>query len=277
MGCATGQTIKLHRSEPCVADVLEGNARAALVRGSGEQLLANLPAESVDLFLSDPPYSSGGMVRSDRAHGNKATTKYTHSRSYDLDILGDTRDALGYLAWASVWLRDVHRALRPGSIAAVFTDWRQLPALTMAMQAGGLIYRGVMTWHKGQGSRPQPGRPRQEDEFIVWGTAGPRPTEGPPLRGHFEGPTPPHERYMVCSKPEALMEELMAMAPAGGLVVDPFLGAGTTAVAALRTGRRIVGAELSEKNLEVARRRLAGEGLEMVATAPRRARERRAA
>ncbi len=59
-------------------------------------------------------------------------------------------------------------------------------------------------------------------------------------------------------KPEALMRWLVNLAcPPGGLVLDPFLGSGTTAVACVQTGRNFVGIELDDGYCEIARRRAA--------------------
>jgi site-specific DNA-methyltransferase (cytosine-N4-specific) len=61
--------------------------------------------------------------------------------------------------------------------------------------------------------------------------------------------------------PEALVETpIRACCPRGGLVLDPFLGTGTTAVVAQRLGRRWVGIELNREYVDMARRRLLHEG-----------------
>lgn len=58
--------------------------------------------------------------------------------------------------------------------------------------------------------------------------------------------------------PEKLIEPcILAGAPEGGLVLDPFMGSGTTAVVAKRHGRRYVGCELDPQNIEDARARIA--------------------
>jgi site-specific DNA-methyltransferase (adenine-specific) len=56
-------------------------------------------------------------------------------------------------------------------------------------------------------------------------------------------------------KPLRLMEQLVTIASAGGLVVDPFTRSGTTCIAALRLGRRAIGMELNAKLAELARER----------------------
>jgi len=59
-------------------------------------------------------------------------------------------------------------------------------------------------------------------------------------------------------KPALLMEYLIALAcPEGGLVLDPFLGSGTTGVAAVRLNRPFIGIDLSEEYCEIARVRIA--------------------
>jgi site-specific DNA-methyltransferase (adenine-specific) len=60
-------------------------------------------------------------------------------------------------------------------------------------------------------------------------------------------------------KPEALLERLVtALSAPGDVVVDPYLGSGTTAVVAARLGRRFVGVDQSEIAVEVARKRILG-------------------
>ena len=59
-------------------------------------------------------------------------------------------------------------------------------------------------------------------------------------------------------KPIKLMEYLITLiTPPNGIVLDPFIGSGTTAIAALNTGRFFIGIEKEEKYVEIARKRIA--------------------
>jgi site-specific DNA-methyltransferase (adenine-specific) len=57
-------------------------------------------------------------------------------------------------------------------------------------------------------------------------------------------------------KPLSLMERLVTIAPVGGVVVDPFVGSGSTCATAVRQGRRVIGIEINREWAEVARERV---------------------
>lgn len=230
--------------------------------GEAYDWLLNAPADHADAIITDPPYSSGGFVRSDRTASTR--TKYVRSDvTHELaDFDGDNRDQRGFLAWCTLWMTEAGRILKPGSPIGVFTDWRQLPVTTDAIQAGGFVWRGVGVWSKGDASRPQMGRFRSDAEFLVWGSRGPMRSgeDVGVLPGTWTASPVAHgERVHITQKPVEVMEQVVRIAPPGGLVLDLFAGSGSTGVACLRKGRRFVGVERSEVNFRLAVDRLRAE------------------
>ncbi len=149
---------------------------------------------------------------------------------------------------------------KPGAVCALFVDWRQLPALTDAIQWAGWVWRGIAVWDK-MNSRPQMGRFRQQCEYIVWGSSGPLPVERGigVLPGLFAYPNvPPQERWHQTQKPLDLMKQVVRLCEPGGVICDPFAGSGSTMQAALEMGYKAVGIELEEHNVAIIRKRLAG-------------------
>lgn len=235
--------------------------RSTLYGGDALAVLASLPDASVDAVITDPPYSSGGMFRGDRQQD--VHTKYVNTSSvsgHELEAFsGDNRDQRGYGYWVALWLGECMRIVAPGGVAALFTDWRQLPATSDALQAGGFVWRGIVPWHKPNG-RPVQGRWANSCEYVVWGTNGPRSLlalDGMALPGFFQA-NAPHEREHVTQKPLSVMRELVRITPESATVLDPFMGAGTTGVAAIIEGRSFIGAELSPHYQQVARERIEG-------------------
>lgn len=232
--------------------------RATLLQGESWRVLMQQPDDSADLVLADPPYSSGGQFRGDRVQATG--TKYMSSdssRQAIADFSGDNRDQRSFTTWAAMWLGESHRILKPGRACVVFTDWRQMPAVTDALQAGGFVWRGILTWDK-VGGRPGPGIANGRTEFAVWGTKGPIDlgTECY-LAGIQRHAIQRDERDLhQTPKPISLLAELCKLAPAGGLVVDPFAGSGSVAVAALKTGRRSLSIEMSPVHAATAAGRL---------------------
>lgn len=241
-----------------VAAVLEGRARYALVQGDALRLLEELPAGSIAGVVSDPPYSSGGAFRGDRMGATRRKYVGTDVRLERADFTGDNRDQRSFAYWCALWLAECLRASAPGAPIALCIDWRQLPSLTDALQAGGWIWRGIAGWDKTEGVRPQLGRFRQQLEFIAWGSNGSMPLrpEVGALDGVFRHTRTGEAKIHQTGKPVALMRDLLRIVPPGGVVLDPFAGSGSTGVAALALGYRFVGFELSEEWARVARERL---------------------
>ena len=142
----------------------------------------------------------------------------------------------------------------PGGVCAVFTDWRQLPVTTDALQCAGWIWRGLVPWDKTERSRPQKGRYRVQAEYVVWGTNGARPMVGPMAPGVFRVPVTRHKHH-IAGKPVQLMESLISIVD--GPVLDPFMGSGTVGLACLTRGLPYVGIEVEESYFHIACRRLA--------------------
>jgi site-specific DNA-methyltransferase (adenine-specific) len=148
------------------------DGRCVIYHGDCFDLLHDL--SGVDAVITDPPYSSGGAMRSDRAQA--VTVKYVNSdtAAYRPDFAGDNRDQRSFAVWCAMWLNAARRASVPGAVVASFIDWRQMPTLSDAVQAGGWVWRGVAIWDKGYG-RPTPGRFSNAAEYVVWGSNGPMP------------------------------------------------------------------------------------------------------
>lgn len=225
-----------------------------LIRGDALHELARIEDDSVDAVITDPPYSSVGSA-------SQATgAKYVQSGTKLVrpDFAGDTRDQRSWMRWSSMWLSECLRVAKPGSVLCVFTDWRQLPSLTDAIQCAGWIWQGIASWDKTLSSRPRLGGFRSQVEFIVWGSkgklAGNREVT---LPGSLSFPRTREDRvHHQTSKPVELMRQLVKLAPPGGLVLDPFAGSATTGVAALLEGRRFHGFELVPAVHAIAERRL---------------------
>lgn len=232
-----------------------------LYQGEALAVLADLPTASVGAVISDPPYSSGGMVRSDRTGSTGSKYVQTSTKRELADFSGDSRDGRAYGYWSALWLSEAMRATEPGGVCAIFTDWRQLPATTDALQAGGWVWRGVIPWHKPNG-RMIRGQFANPCEYVVWGTNGARdplslagwsPKEALPGFYQFHSP---REREHQTQKPVDLMRALLRIAPPGAVILDPFMGSGTTGVAAMIEGRKFIGAEMTPTFAEVAERRI---------------------
>lgn len=219
-------------------------------------VLAELPTGSVDAVIADPPYSSGGFTRADRTLDTGK--KYVSSDAlHELkDFAGDNRDQRGYQYWMALWLSETLRVVKTGGLCILFTDWRQLPVTSDALQAGGYIWRGVVPWAK-TGYRPQSGRFASQCEYVVWGSRGVMEADYtlPSLPGFYLTPSP-REREHQTQKPLDVMRSLVRIVQPGGIVLDPFMGSGTTGVAAVLEGRRFIGVEMTEHYAEVARNRI---------------------
>lgn len=232
-----------------------------LRRENALEVLRALPDQSVDLFFTDPPYSSGGLHAGTRAQppsqkyvGGDVKTKY-------VEFGHDNKDQRSWTFWCMTWLSEAFRVTKEGGNLVCFSDWRQLPSLTDAVQGAGFIWRGVAVWDKTPGrARPRMGGFSQQAEFMVWATKGAVKTDiGVCLPGVFSERLQMPKRHMT-EKPEDLARAVVRLVPAGGVVCDPFAGSGTFLAAAQQAGLQWIGCEIEPAYHELASQRLAGLG-----------------
>lgn len=245
---------------------LLGAARWALVQGEALALLSHLPSACVDAVVTDWPYSSGGQFRGDRAQ--KTGSKYTGTaaRKVDLaedrraDFEGDSRDQRSFIHWATLVAGECYRVAKPGAIVGLWTDWRQIGATLDALQAGGFVFRGVWVWDKTEGVRPQRGRPRNQCEFVVWGSKGPMSEDR--CGGVIEPgvvrccSTMASKRGHQAGKVDAANRLWARLCERDGVLLDPFAGSASMGDACLDEGRRYLGFELVPRIHQEALQRL---------------------
>ncbi len=229
---------------------------AVIKEGDYRDLLDSLPPGATDLILTDPPYTisrSTGFAKL----GERSVARFAVSMDFghwdheniDLDALSG-----GML-----------RALRKGGTAIVWYDLWKISHLSEAMERAGFKMLRVLIWQK---TNPVPLNMKStylsnSREIAVVGVKGGKPTFNAQYHnGVYPHPIPRHngKRIHPTQKPLDLFTQLVKVhSLPGDLVVDPFLGSGTTAVAALELGRNFYGGDIDPHYVKEARRRVSAE------------------
>lgn len=242
------------RLAPCWND-----GDAALFCGDAVQTLGALPRLEAAALVCDPPYCSGGFQEAGRrASRGVITDEGLAERGwFRSDNMGTA--GLCFLLRAALWAADRH--LREGASAIFFCDWRMYPSLAPALESSGWRLQNLIVWDKG--SAGQGAGFRTQHELAIVLTKGSAPVYHSSSAGNVleARRVPPAKRHHPTEKPVALLEQIIEVVSAPGeLILDPFAGASSTGVAALRMGRRFVGVEGQPSFCEVGAARLAGAG-----------------
>lgn len=231
-------------------------ATAQVLLGDCLEHLRQLEDRSVDALIMDPPYCSGGISEAGkmRAPAQGISAKSRRQQGW---FVGDNMTTQGLVWLLRAVAFESERVLVRGGSLLVFLDWRMWSSLAPALESGGLRLQGMVVWDKGSAGLGTGFRPTHELVAVLtngsgrfYSKCGSNVLRIPRVwGGHKEHPT---------QKPVELLRQLIKVAtPAGGLVVDPFAGSGSTGVAALLEGRRFLGIEREPHYVEVARERLA--------------------
>lgn len=242
--------------------------RITIYQGDCLEIMAALPAETVDLIFADPPYflSNGGITC--HAGHMVSVNKGDWDRSRGPDANHEFNRA---------WLAACQRLLKPNGTIWVSGTSHVIHSVGFAMQQLGFKLLNDITWVK---PNPPPNLScryfTHATETIIWAAKNARSRHtfhyrlmkqlngGRQMKSVWTIPPPePWEKRFgkhPTQKPVALLERiLLAASNEGDLVLDPFLGSGTTAVAALRLGRATVCMEADAACAEMAQRRILAE------------------
>jgi site-specific DNA-methyltransferase (adenine-specific) len=207
----------------------------------------------VDHMFMDPPYEASLHAAKNSLKGRKYRNDgVAELKGLDFSPIDEIRHQVVAMAAASC----------TGWVAA-FCTAEGVAKWADEINASPLKYKRACIWVKPDSTPQLNGQgPAQGAESIVvaWGGAGYSRWNAGGKRGVYTHLTNPSNRdgRHPTEKPIALMSELLIdFTNPGDLICDPFMGSGTTGVAAARLGRRFIGVELDPKYFEVACERIA--------------------
>jgi modification methylase len=275
-------SLRRERVQYCVTLVVsmgvEGNGGASLPRnriivGDCVEELSRLPEASVDLVFADPPYNlqlKSELFRPDNSR---------------VDAVDDDWDKFGSFAaydkFTREWLTGVRRVLKPNGSLWVIGSYHNIFRVGTILQDLGYWVLNDVIWRK---TNPMPNfrgrRFTNAHETMIWASMGPKArytfnyesmkalNEDLQMRSDWLFPicSGAERLKQACGrkahptqKPEALLRRvILASSHVGDVVLDPFSGSGTTAVAAKQLGRVYIGIERDETYAKAAKTRLKG-------------------
>ncbi len=208
----------------------------------------------VDLIVADPPYciSKNSQFHTMKDRNNPRTG--TDFGSWDIDF--DNK----------FWLRRAFKILKDGGSLIVFNDFKKASHIIDMATALGFEYKDTLIWKK---TNPMP---RNRDrryvpslEMMIWFVKPKAKWTFNRLKETYESGVFEYasesgggfKRIHPTQKPVKLIETIINIhSNEGEMVLDPFMGSGTTAIASINTGRTYIGFELESDYFEKSIKRI---------------------
>lgn len=225
------------------------NIDACRVAATGEKLHGGIVSSRQDGW--DRPWKEDETsVKEAKERGQAQIEKSERLGRWPANVLHDGSDAaVGVFPGKAGAFAPV-RGTEPSEVTAnVFGDRERVPGAFHADRGSAARFFWSPKASKRDRNDGLHGMPR---EAVNWSSGDQAP-------GTFKSPNTDrlNENHHPTVKPTELMQYLCRLVtPRGGVVLDPFMGSGSTGKAAMREGMSFVGIELDERYIEIARRRI---------------------
>ena len=201
--------------------------------------LKDIPSNSVDLVATDPPYGIG--LRKGYKEGNKL-------------VAGD--DGFSVMFFLDDLLSELKRVMKDGTACYIFTRFDVMPYWFMKCK-NYFDVKSCIIWAKGGGGIGDlEGNYALNYEMCLYMVKGRHL-----LNGKRDGAVwnigKCRQEFHETQKPVEVMEKIIEKSSKkGDMVLDPFAGSATTAIACKNLGRSFVGFEMIKENFEIAEKRV---------------------
>lgn len=232
----------------------------AIHQGDCLEVMASIPDASIGTVVTSPPYnirnSTGNGLRGGRGSGKWPNAPLLDGYAEHADAMPHAE----YVRWQRECLREMMRVLREDGAIFYNHKWRVQNGRMQGREeiVRGLPVRQIIIWQREGGINFNPGYflPTYEVIYLI---AKPAFRLAPRANRIGDVWRLPQERSSAHPAPFPVQLARNCIASTdNGTVMDPFLGSGTTAVAAKIHGRRWIGIEKSPEYCELARRRIEG-------------------
>lgn len=238
---------------------------AVLYDGDVLAVLKTLDSDSVDMVFADPPYllSNGGISCQSGKMVSVNKGDWDASKGFDADY-----------KWHKSWLKECQRVLTPNGTIWVSGTYHNIYLIGHAMQSLGYRILNDIAWLKPNAAPNLSCRYfTHSHETILWASKSKKAkhtfnyqamkesNEGKQMRSYwtFTSPRPAEKAHgkHPTQKPLALLERIvLSSTNPDDLVLDPFVGSGTTGVAAVAKSRRFIGIDSDSTYLDIASKRI---------------------
>lgn len=221
-----------------------------LYQGDCLEIMKDIPDESVDCIITDPPYkmnhSTGGCTNIGMKNKWQGNIKAGNTvMNFDLSIK------------FSDWLPEVYRVLKQSGHCYIFCNDKNMQELLNESTKAGFRESNILIWIKNNAC---PNRYYMKNcEFILFlykGKAKPINNMGSKSGMQINNINGKDKLHPTEKPVELLKQFVLNSTDDDGIVLDPFMGSGSTGVAAINTNRNFIGIELDEKYFEIAKERI---------------------
>lgn len=242
-----------------------------------EILKSSIENKSIDMIFADPPYNLSGNNLEWK--GNQ-----TGGDWYKVNEDWDSMPESEYLEFTNIWVSECARVLNESGAFYIACSYHNMGESIMALKMNGLTIRNIITWHK---INTMPNMTKRvfthASEFVIWATKGKNWTfnyeklkeinpekqkDGslkqmrdvwalPLVQGKERIKGDNGRSAHPTQKPEEMLKRIItASSNEGDVILDPFMGSGTTAYMAQSMNRKWIGIEQSKQYYDICLKRL---------------------
>ncbi len=218
----------------------------SLMQGDCLKLMATIPDNSVDMVLTDPPYRviSGGNKSAQRPMGMLSANDGKIFKHNNIEF--------------SDYLPEIYRVMAVRSHLYLMVNLLNLETAMSCVRDAGFKIHNLLVWQK---NNVTPNRWYMKNiEYVIFARKGKaKSIFNPSSKTCHSFDNVSLGRVHPTQKPVDLMQHYIRnSSEIGDVVLDPFMGSGSTGVAAKNLNRKFIGIELDEEYFEIARDRING-------------------